>query len=278
MAAPQSVSVKLLCALLLLAAGLGALLYFKPGKDEGPAYPISNVTADAVTNVIIERPGKDAVALELAGGKWRMSAPFAARADAAQVENLLSLSNAKSSVRYAQTDLARFDLEAPLLKVNINDQEILFGGINPLSGEQYIAAQGYVYLVSPRYGSAAQSESWVSRKLLTEDEEPVRFEFPGFTVGKSADQWTVTPRAGELSQQDFTVWLNRWRLATSLSSAPATPAEGARFKITLADGREIPMLAREKDSEFFFVRENVQYQFSPAVAKPLVEPPAPTTK
>ncbi len=275
METPQRVSVKLICALSLLTAGLIALLYFKPGKERAPEYSISSLTADAVAKVGIERPGMGAVALGLRDGKWRMSAPFEARADVAQVENLLSLLNAKSSVRYGQTELARFDLEQPLVKIKINDQEILFGGINPVSGEQYVATQSHVYLISPRYGSAAQLESWVSRKLLAEDEQPVRFEFPAFSVSKSEDQWSLVPQTNELSQQDFIVWLNRWRLAMSLATTPATSAHGAPVKITLANGREIPLFVIEKESEVLLVRqdEKLQYAFSPAVAKPLIQPP-----
>lgn len=263
--------------LALIATALAALLYFKPGKKSAPEFPLSSLSRDNVKRLEIERAGNKRVVLERNDSQWRMTAPFAARVDAPQVDNVLSLLEAKSGVRYAQQDLARFDLEQPLVTLTINEQKVAFGAINPVSGEQYAGTEGHVYLVSPRYASAAQAETWASRKFLADDEQPVRFEFPSFTVAKSDEQWSLTPDSAQLSQDDFKVWLNRWRLATALSVMPADGTQGTQLKAVLAGGKEIPMAYFEKDSQFFFVRqdETLKYQFSPAVAKPLVEPPQP---
>ena len=264
--------------LALIAAGLAALLYYKPGKKSAPEFAISSLTPQDVKRVEIERTDKEKVVLELDHGQWKMSEPFAARADSAQVTALLSLLDAKSSVRYPQSDSARFDLERPLAVLTFNKQKMSLGAINPISGEQYLATEGYVYLVSPRHGSAAQTESWASRKLLAENEQPVRYQFPSFSVSKSGEQWSLDPAANAaLAQEDFGVWVNRWQLATALRTEPASTLTAAPFKLSLAGGGEIPMAYAERDSEFLFIRqdEKLQYRFSPTIAKPLAEPPQP---
>lgn len=273
MAAAQGV--RLVAALCLIAASLAAVLYFKPGQEAAAEFAISGVSADAVNRMQIEQPGKERIELTANGGKWRMSSPFAARADLGKVRNLLSLLDAKSSVRYSVSELARFDLEQPLFAITLNNQTIRFGAINPVSGEQYIASEDHVYLIPARHGAGLSGGAWASRKLLAEDEEPVRFEFPSFSAEKSGGEWKLTPPADALSQQDFTIWINRWRLAESIAATPANEPQGTPFKITLASGDEIPMLAMEKDGELLLVRqdENLRYQFSPAVAKPLLSPP-----
>ncbi|MGH8728436.1 MAG: DUF4340 domain-containing protein [Burkholderiales bacterium] len=266
---------KLIFALALVAAGLVAMLYFKPGKEAPSQHAISSLTADSVTKIEITQPENKLVVLERRDGKWHTTSPIEARADVAQVENVLALTSATSAVRYPPTDLARFDLDRPLIQIRLNDQEFSFGAVNPLSGEQYVASGSHVYLVSPRFASAAQSESWVSRKLLAEDEDPVRFEFPAFTAGETGDQWSLGSEESSLSQEDFNLWLNRWRLANALSVAPAIAESGTQLKITLANGRVIPLLAVEKKDEFLLVRrdEKLQYAFSPSVGKPLIELP-----
>jgi len=270
--------VKLVVTLALVAAGLAAVLHFKPGQKTVAEHAISNLDADSVNSVRIEQPGKERIELSRNEGKWRMSAPFSARADLGQAETVLALLDAKSSVRYPANDLGRFDLEQPLATITLNDQQIRFGAINPVSGEQYVATDDHVYLIPARHGGSLGGGAWASRKLLAEVEEPVRFEFPSFTAKKIDGEWRLSPRT-ELSQQDFAIWVNRWRLAEGLAVAPANRAEGTRFKITLASGKEIPMLAIEKDAEFLIVRqdENLQYRFSPAVAKPLVSAPVAAT-
>lgn len=278
MAAAQGVSARGVVILALVAAGLAALLYYKPGKKRAPEFAISSLTPQDVKRVEIERTDKEKVVLELDHGQWKMSEPFAARADSAQVTALLSLLDAKSSVRYPQSDSARFDLERPLAALTFNQQKLLLGGINPISGEQYLATEGHVYLVSPRHGSAAQTESWASRKLLAENEQPVRYQFPTFAVSKSGEQWSLDPANAALTQEDFGVWVNRWQLATALRTEPASALNAAPFKLSLAGGGEIPMAYTEKDSEFFFIRQDqkLQYRFSPTIAKPLAEPPQPS--
>jgi hypothetical protein len=271
-------SVRALIALAVVAAALSAVLFFKPGKKSSPEFAISGLKRGDIRHVRIERPDEKAVVLQMSDGKWQLSEPFRARADTAQVETLLSVIDAKSSVRYEAGNLERFDLEQPLTTLTLNEQRIRFGGINPLSGEQYVATDGYVYLISARHGTAAQRETWATRDVLADHEQPVAFKFPSFTVMKSEEQWSLEPPNAELKQQDFDIWVNRWRLANALNVAPAAGKEMTLFTLVLSEGGEIAMGYYENDSEFFLVRreEQLQYQFSPDVAKPLVSPPQPS--
>ena len=271
-------SLRALIALALIAAALSAVLFLKPGKKSSPEFGISSLKREDIKRIQIDRPEKETVVLQRNDGNWRLSKPFPARADAAQVESLLSVIDAKSSVHYSANDLARFDLEQPLAMITLNDQQIAFGGINPISGEQYVGTGGYAYLVPARYGSVAHNETWATRDLLADDEQLVGFKFPSFAVTKSAEQWSLDPANPELKQEDFEIWVNRWRLANALNAGPAANNVSTPFTLVLAQGGEIPMGYYEKDSQFFLVRndEQLQYQFPPEVAKPLIAPPQPS--
>lgn len=275
MAAAQSVSARGVIVLALVTAALAALLYYKPGKKTPPDFSVSSLAPRDVSRVEVSRPDKKTVVLEKRNGEWHMSEPFSARADAAQIETLLSVLDAKSTVRYQESDLARFDLDRPVVTLVANGQKLLFGAINPITGEQYVASEGQVYLVPARFGSSAQNESWASRKLLADDEQPERFRFPSFAVAKSDGQWSLDPPASDLTQEDFRIWVNRWQLASALATEPANEEGKIAFTIVTAGGKEIPLSYSESDTEFFFVRgdEKLKYRFSPSVAKPLVAPP-----
>src|SRR5262245_12521477 len=198
-------------------AALGLFVYTKPASVPGE-HALSAVKPGAALAVRLERPRREAVVLEKRGEDWFITSPLAARAEPLQVERLLAIAEAKSPVRLAATDLARFELERPTARLTIDAQSFDFGMVNDGSRAPYVLTGRAVYTVSPRYGAAlpATPGDLIARQLLGNNEVPVRVQLSEFTIASDAGKWVLTPATGDLSQDDLQRWVDDWRHASAL--------------------------------------------------------------
>lgn len=265
-------------ALAALVAALASLVWLKP-KPAAPAeFKLSALAAKNITRIAIEQAGQPAIVLQKGLAGWRLSAPFQARAESAPAERALEVLSAASSQRFPATDLGRFQLDAPLLRLTLNDQEFSFGTQNPLTGEVYVATNGGVHLVAPRYlANVLKAPSdFVSRSFLAEEEKPVGFDFPDLKLDQQGDgKWSATPALPELGQDELNAWVDEWRHASGLVAQPYdnTPSTAA-FTLRLRDGKTIACKILRHEPELVLLREdeNLQYHFPAGIGKRLLRP------
>lgn len=271
--------------LVMLAAvlGLGLYAYKKPGKDAAPEYPISALTLAQVNAFSIER-GENRIALEKKNNHWLLTAPLAARADDTQVNRLLDVLAVKSKEKLAATDLARFDLDQPALRLRLGEQVIAFGTNNSLTQEQYVLSGGSVYLVPDFYAMQIpdKPDRLLTHSLFAEGEKPVGIELPTLVAEQKDGKWTVTRPAGqtvapgqELGQDDLNRWADDWRLSSSLLTQPYDGRPGIeQVRIKLADGRSLVLEVLQKEPDLVLARadEKLQFQYSTEAGKRLLDP------
>lgn len=259
-------------------AALGLFAYLKPATTPGE-HALSSIAPGAARAMRIERPGREEIALEKRGTDWFLTAPFAAPADPLQVERLLAVAQAKSPVRLAAAELARFDLERPAARLTIDAQPFDFGIVSEASREQYVLTGGAVYTISPRYGAALPTGAiaLVARQLLGGSEIPVRIEVSGFTVAKEDGKWVVKPAAGEPSQDDLQGWIDDWRHASALHVERYGKGEPvAEVKMQLRDNTALSLgiLSREPEVALLRADHQLVYYLSSGAARRLFAPPA----
>jgi hypothetical protein len=275
-----------LLALGLVVAALGAWIYQKPEAGESRTYALSATKPAAVTRVKLSRPGADqasgaaanAIVLERHNGEWRMSEPYAARADAFQVERLISILEARSSVRYDAADAARFGLAAPMAVLETDGETFAYGAINPTTREQYVLAGGKVYVVPLNYAATLPRnvEALLSKKLFGAEEIPVRFDLPDFTVALEDGTWAVAPIASEAGPDERNTWVAAWREASALTVARHTgPAPEREISVVLKDGRTVTLGIAQAAPDVVLVRkdEGIAYQFFGGAGRKLLAPP-----
>ena len=264
-------------ALALLVLGLALLAWFKPQPAPRAEFRLSALTAPQISRITIRKPGHDAIVLEKGPSGWRLTAPFSARAETRLAERLLDILAAASERRFPATDLDRFGLDAPLGELSLNRQTFAFGGQNPLTGEQYVATGGYVYLVPPGFfaGVLKAPSDFAARRLFTGNENPVGFDFPDLKLTRNDGRWAVSPPHPDWGPDRINRWADEWRLASSLVTQPADRSRGGEpLTIRLEDGRLIPMSIAQRAPEFVLVREdeNLEYHFPRDVGKRLLDP------
>jgi hypothetical protein len=271
--------------LLVGVAGLAAYALWGRNGEEPPGHAIAAIQAAPIKRVVIEpRDGKRMI-LERQGEDWFLAQPIQARADRGQVDRLLDLLSAKSRERLPATDLQRFELDRPELKVTFDDHSVAFGTTNPLTQDQYVLSGDGVYLLSAYYRSLVPQspERVLTHALFRADEKPVGFAFGRFRVEQRDAKWTLSPAPADAQTQpsadDLNSWVDDWRLASSLLTQPAAgkPAPET-IEVRLADGRTLRLGVRQRAPELVLVRadEKLSFHFSGETAQRLLNPPAAT--
>jgi hypothetical protein len=171
-------------------------------------------------------------------------------------------------------------LDHPSIELYIDDDYFAFGGMAPVTNEQYLAINEHVYLVSPRYAvwMPLRSSDLVSPMLLAEDELPVRFELDGLTITKQNGVWFVdSDRQDSQNSNVLERWTEEWRdmpATELLINMQAYSNDQPTVKIRLMDGRDVDFNVIEKESETVFQRrgEQVGYLFAEQQGRRLLNP------
>lgn len=265
-------------ALAALVAVLILLVWLKPKPMTQTQFKLSNLASASVNRIVLDKPGQPEIVLQKTPAGWLLSAPFQARAEGPAVERLLEILAASSLQRFPATDLGRFQLDTPLLRLTLNDQEFSFGTQNTLTGEVYVATNGGVHPVAPSYLTYAMKmpADFSAHALLAEEEKLAGFEFADLRLSQNSEgKWSVSPALPNWSQDDINRWVDEWRHASSLVTQPYddTPAQES-FTLRLGDGKLIPCKILRREPELVLLREDekLQYHFPAEIGKRLLRP------
>ncbi|HSS46910.1 MAG TPA: DUF4340 domain-containing protein [Burkholderiales bacterium] len=262
--------------ILLVAVGaLAAVFYFKPKIEAQSGFRLSSLQAGAVKKIVIAKTADSPITVEKHGDHWFITAPIKARADSNLISGVLDLLSLTAKQRLPATDLTRFDLKQPWARLTFDNQEISFGDQHPLTREQFIATEGYVYLIPPQYTRALSlpSNYFLSHRPLTENETPVGFELPGLTLTQKEGKWESSP-AIKLTQDQLNRFADEWRHAYCMSSRLVSGQKGPPIKIRLANGSAVNFQLLQKEPDVVLLREDegIAYQFPTEIGLRLLDP------
>lgn len=267
-----------LAGLLIAVLALCWFVYQRPAP-ETPGKPLSTVAPADIQQIRIERAGRAPMVLQRRDGIWRITAPLAAPAEPFHVQRLLAVSEARSTLHVPATDLERFDLAQPVLKLTLDQQTFDFGAINAVTGEQYVLTNGAVQAVPPRYTAAVPTDPamLVRRQLLDPGIKPVKFQLREFSVTQRNGKWALTPEPAELSQDDVLQWIEQWQLASALRIEPwdGRPAIDA-VTLDFPGGKRLVLNIIQRDPQLIIRpgEEQLAYYFAGDAARRLLAPPA----
>ena len=271
--------------MLTTIVGLVIFLYVRPQSHEAPQYRVSLLSAEAAQ--VIRILHKDTLmVLKKTENHWYLTEPINARADEKKVTQLLEILSATSEHRFPLTDLDRFSLDEPNVKLSIDHESFDFGGLTPVTNQQYIATEESVLLISPRYAVMLPSQpiKIVSPTLLAETETPVSFEMGDVSIKKQEEDWIINPENIEqsLSQEEINHWVELWQqvaasnliLDSEILGIDDAALAQKEIKISLQNGQKIKFNVLRHGSELFLKRcdEAIRYVFSGNVGKSLLDP------
>lgn len=263
-------------------ASLVVFLYFRPQSQDIPEYSISSRPVETVQNLRIIRQQKEIV-LEQLDNRWRMIEPVQACADEKKIREILEILTASSHRRFPLTDLERFGLDQPNVRLYINDEYFGFGGFAPITYQQYVATGDDIYLISPRYALTlpVSASDLINPRLLASHQIPVKFEMSRLTVEFKNENWSSRVQDSDkaLNGEAIEHWVRLWQMAlaqeiTLNHELGADFTETDRIKISLQDTQEINLKVLQNESEIVLVRvnEGIGYHFPVDTGRQLIDP------
>ncbi len=270
--------------LIMLITILGVLvfLYFKPQTQEAQQYLISSHSAQAVQNLRVLKQQNELV-LSQTNNQWYLIKPIQARADEKKIREILQVRMAKSQQRFPLENLDRFGLKRPFVQLYIDDEYFGFGGFSPITNQQYIAKDDYVYMISPRYGLTlpASINDLISLQLLESDEIPIRFELDHIVIEFQNKHWSVRKQQSKevLGEKAIMQWVLLWQTMRTEKMLPQPEiisdfVEAGNIAITLRDDRKINLNVLQNADQILLIRldEGVGYTFPIEVGRQLLDP------
>ena len=270
--------------MLAAVASLAVWVYFKPKpQNDSQEYRVSSQVAENVQGLRIERQGVEIV-LQKIGENWDLLEPIQGRADEIKVGQILEVLTATSPRRFPAIDLERFDLLHPAVRLYIDKDLFSFGGFVPITNEQYVANNGSIHLLAPRYATmlARQPIDLLSPRLFAQGEIPIGFEFEKVKVMEWDDGWRIAPEKpkASLTQNELIHWVQSWQqaYAAGLSLSTERPnqiGDGKQgIKITLRGGGGMQLTILQQQPELVLLRVDtgVRYRFPGEIGRRLLDP------
>lgn len=279
-----------------VVAGLVAFLYLRPKQSaqQEDIYEISNFKLAEFNAISVEFPTKAAVTFEKVNGLWRITAPYKARADQASVQRILSIIAAKTKNKIVTTDLEKFGLNNPSVKLKLfrdknNVEEFLFGTHNPVTDEQYVAHKNTIYLVSNIYVEAASTQviELVDKAPLKSTEKVAGFDFSRLEQWEASrlnvdlvdGKWKVSIANAKPQQNELNEWLDYSWVHTLAKSVefytPDRKATYPSFEVKLADGSKVHFDKIQESPDLILARpdEGLTYHFASDAGFTMLNPP-----
>jgi hypothetical protein len=277
--------------LLLLVAGIVSFLYLRPAPENKAqkSYELSTLKLSDFSKLSVEFPAKAPVVFEKIDGYWHIAQPYKARADQRSIQRILSIVAATTTEKFPATDLVRFGLDHPVLKLKMNNEEFLFGTLNPVSGEQYVAYKDSVYLLATTYSEAAsiQVVELIDKNPLKPTEKIAGFDFSRLeqwedirlNVDLVDGKWKVSAANAKPHQNDMNEWLDTtWVHASATSVEPYMPDRKTTypsFEVKLQDGSKVHFDKIQESPELLLGRpdEGMTYHFPQDIGFTMLNPP-----
>jgi hypothetical protein len=283
--------------MLAFVAGLVSFVYLRPQEaaEETATYEVSQLTLAGITEVKAEFPTKSPVVFEAVEGYWHMQAPYKQRADQLSVQRILSVIAAKSKTKLPATDLAKYGLDNPLVRVTISNEgdEAVFtyGGYNTITNEQYVAYQDSVYLLSAGYSEAASTQpiEMIDKNVLSPNEAKniagfdfshlEQWEETSLNVDLDKGQWKTNVAKAKPIQNDLNEWLEfGWKQNPALSVETYTPDRHANYPslvLKLSNGKKVRFDKMMESPELLLARpdEGLIYHYNNDVGFTMLNPP-----
>ena len=257
--------------MLVTVIGVGLFLFFNPSLEDIETYALSSLSADTAERIQIWHQ-EDAMTLERIESRWYLTAPFHARADETKIEKILEILSSKSHHRLPISDLVSFGLDKPNIQLQINHEKFSFGGLTPITNEQYVAVGESIYLLQPRFSVMlpSQPDKIVSTNLLAEIEIPVGLELRDLSIDSNESEPL-------LSQGETGGWVQLWQTASAthiyFNADELVGEVQKKIRIILQNGQHVDFKAQQNETDLILLRvdEGIVYLFPNELGEQLLD-------
>jgi Domain of unknown function (DUF4340) len=283
--------------MLALVVGLVAFLYLRPKTDTGLdiQYEVTTLKLADFNAIRVEFPTQAPTSFEKVEGLWRMTAPYKTRADQLSVQRILSIIAAKTPNKFAATDMEKFGLTNPQLKLKLTGAasaaEFIFGTYNTVTDEQYVAYKDGVYLLPSTYSAAAATQAieMIDKNPLSQVEAKQiagfdyahleQWEDIGLQLDIADGKWKTNAPKAKITQNELNEWLEySWKQAQAKKVELYKPDRKITYpslKIKLKNGTKVHFDKVQESPDLLLGRpdEGLLYHFPNDVGFTMLNPP-----
>lgn len=282
--------------MLVIIVGLGSYFYLQPKTQvvASKAYEISQIKLAEINTISLEFPTKAVIIFKKDAGEWRMSMPYSARVDQESIFHIMSIVAAQSNNKFSTTDLAKFGLDKPKLKLTLNQDTFTFGEFNSVTSEQYVAYKDAVYLLPGSYLEFAsiQINALLDKSPMAKHEKIVGFDLAkleqwqelGLNIDLKNSVWTANTNKLKINQAAMKEWFEGYWTGMSVSAVepykPNLSEKLPSFEVKLADGKRVHFDKLQESPTLILARpdEGMKYTISADIGFSLLNPPVEATK
>lgn len=171
----------LLLILILLALGIRHEL-----AQEGRPATLAGLDPASLSLIEVEREGEPRIRMERGPDGWRLLEPLQVDADPSRIAGLTAILTAPVERSFPEqaADLAQLGLAPSRLRLRLDGLTLAFGGLDPLTQQRYVGADGLVHLVEDRFYHLliAPPIDYVSRSILPAGRPPAFATLGGVPV------------------------------------------------------------------------------------------------
>ena len=228
--------------LVIVLAGLGAVAFFKPGKQ--PQESITRLTKfdpNLVKSIDIRRSGQDPIRLTRRESGWVLAEAPEKPANGYRVQALLSLLVSPSAAQYSidKKSLAPYGLDNPAIRIRFDDLELAIGDTDPVYFRRYVLNGKMLHLIEDRIYHHLGAQPWelLDLRLLPKGARIESIRLPSFKFDLQPGGHWQTEAEQPISADEINALVQRWQFIQALEVRPldrALAREG-EILIQLAD-------------------------------------------
>ncbi|MEM7406628.1 MAG: DUF4340 domain-containing protein [Pseudomonadota bacterium] len=233
------------------------------------ALRLTALSPGTVKDIQIQRQDGSLVALTRNGDFWRVTEPFAARANPVRAAAIASLAGATTNVFYpvAAIPLAEAGLAPPQLVVALNGTALEIGARQSLDDLRYVRVEQRVALLKDHFFHHLDQPAagFVHPAPLPPGANVKAIRAEAFELKLGAGKWTWAPSEFAVSADAVVTLVSRWQAASATAVMAMDPAVKWRdnIAVTLSTGDVLQFKVREAGEHGWLGLPalNLQYQF-----------------
>ena len=259
--------------LLGVVAVLILLVVYEPGIEAPPPPPptLTNLAADSLTRIVIERQGKKTLVLGRDNGTWRMQEPVSAALSDYRINAILKVTSTPSlgSFPAQGRDLAAYGLEQPQVRLTLDNKvSIALGNNTALDNRRYVLVGDTVHLIGDNlyYQLIGAWPTYLDGHPLAGMGPLKQLALPGLTLDKQDGHWHVDPEPQGYSADQAAELITAWRNANAISVTHQEQGTGTPITITPEQGEPLKLLITAQSPGLVLARPDlgIEYHLSGA--------------
>ncbi len=174
---------------------------------------LTDIQADNIHVIHIERRDLDDIIFQKQGNNWIMQSPFKLPANPSRIQVMLNLLQAHSYDRFSapDNDLTPYMLAVPAVSIVFNDTHIAFGDTNPLEEKlRYVLVKDTVHIINDSLFHQLQASAtfFLDAKLIPPDAAIKTIHLPELKIDNT--------EGGKMSGAYHQI-INAWKQVESVS-------------------------------------------------------------